>query len=54
MMYALARSASGRPTLQHRTNDMNRTLCGLDMRGWSRAYQGYPIKEILCKKCEKA
>ena len=52
-MYALARSSTGRPTLQHKTDDMNTTLCGLDMRGWSRAYQPTPIREILCKKCGK-
>ena len=52
-MYALARSATGRPTLQHRTTDMNTTLCGLDMTSWSRAYQATPIREILCKKCRK-
>lgn len=52
-MYALARSATGRPTLQHRTTDMNTTLCGLDMTSWSRAYQAVPIREILCKKCGK-
>lgn len=52
-MYALARSSTGRPTLQHRTDDMINTYCGLDMRNWSRAYQPVAIREILCKKCGK-
>ena len=54
MTYVLARTAGGRPALQHKTDDHDVTLCGLDITGWSRAYTRTPIKEILCKKCGKA
>ena len=53
MMYLLARTSSGRPALQHKTLNFDDTLCGLDTRGWSKAYTGKPISQILCKKCEK-
>ncbi len=52
-MYVLARTGSGRPSLQHVTEDMDSTRCGMQISLWSRAYQSTPIKEILCKKCGK-
>jgi len=51
--YIVARSAAGRPTLQHALAGWNTTLCGIDVRGWSRAYQENPIPEIVCKKCRR-
>lgn len=53
-MYIIARTAAKRPTLQHKLANglMLMTLCGLDTRNWSRAYQQQPITQILCKKCE--
>lgn len=53
MMYLLARTAHGRPALQHKTEDFTMTLCGLDTSAWSRAYLGKAIPQILCKKCAK-
>lgn len=53
MTYVLARTSSGRPALQHRTEDHDQTLCGLDITKWSRAYTPTAIKEILCKKCSR-
>lgn len=51
MNYILARTASGRPSLMHKLGTANRTLCGLDITLWSRAYLATPISQILCKKC---
>lgn len=31
--------------------DFERTACGLDIRGWSRAYMEAPIDQIMCMKC---
>lgn len=52
-MYVIARTRKGRPTLQHRVSDTDRvrTLCGLFIEGWSRAYQKDPIPQILCTNC---
>ena len=49
--FVVARTASGRPSLQHITLDLDTTKCGMDISRWSRAYSSTPIKEILCKKC---
>lgn len=35
-------------------SDLAKTLCGLDIGGWSRAYTSQPIAQILCKKCNAA
>jgi hypothetical protein len=51
--YVVARSAKGRPTLQHALVSWNTTACGLDVTAWSRAYQEAPITEIVCKKCRR-
>lgn len=53
MAYVVARTGAGRPSLQHHTEDMTKTTCGLDISVWSRAYMKSPIKEILCRKCAK-
>lgn len=54
-MFTIARTAAGRPSLQHLMEEgsWDRTACGLPVSGWSRAWQTEPIKEVLCKKCEK-
>lgn len=51
--YAIARTRRGRPTLQHRVAAANhaRTVCGLDMSGWSRCYQSAPLPQVACKRC---
>lgn len=50
--YVIARNFTGRPTLQHRlANDsFDETACGLPITSWSRAFQDYPIHEVLCKR----
>lgn len=55
-MFILARTAHGRPSLQHVLVEdfSDETRCGLDVSQWSRAYQATAIKEILCKKCGKS
>ena len=55
-MYMIARTRSGKPTLQHRlqATDHTQTVCGLDATRWSRAYQVYAISAIFCKKCQRA
>lgn len=54
-MFTIARTASGRPSLQHLMEEgsWDTTACGLPVGRWSRAWQHDPIKEVLCKKCEK-
>lgn len=49
--YVIARTARQRPTLQHVLAGWHSTLCGLDIRGWSRAYQDNEIPQVICKKC---
>lgn len=52
MTFILARTATGRPALQHSLADDGRTTkCGLDSHRWSRAYTPQPVLPILCKKC---
>lgn len=55
IVYIVARSFSGRPTLQHKLKSRSsaHTLCGTDTSEWSRAYQTEPIKAILCRRCDK-
>lgn len=60
-IFIVARTQSGRPTLQHRVDtstgaralEVGFTACGLDFRQWSRAVQNEPIREVLCLKCGK-
>lgn len=54
MPYVVARTMSKRPSLQHFTPDHDKTACGIDISGWSRAYMKTEIKEILCLKCKKS
>jgi hypothetical protein len=50
--FVLARNGHGRPTLMHRMSGSSlTTLCGLDMRAWSRAYLSQPIEVMMCKRC---
>lgn len=53
--YIIARNRKGRPTLMHKRDrgSFGYTACGIKMEGWSRSYMGWPIKGLLCKKCEK-
>lgn len=53
MRWIVARSASKRPTLMHMLVSFDRTACGLDIRGWSRAYLEVPIPQIVCLHCKK-
>lgn len=53
MAYVVARTGAGRPSLQHRMNDLEVTICGLDISAWSRHYMSTAIKEIFCKKCNR-
>lgn len=55
MTFILARTGSGRPSLQHVLDleDLDRSSCGLDISIWSRAYMRDAIPQILCKKCGK-
>ncbi len=49
-LYVTARSASGRPTLQHRLVDgqTDWMACGRRIDDWSRAYTPRKIEEVLC------
>lgn len=58
-MYIIARTASKRPSLQHRLvlgddTDKHVTACGIDVSMWSRAYQNKPIPQVLCIRCRKS
>lgn len=53
MTFVVARTGSGRPSLQHFTEDHEVAICGLDMTAWSRHYTRYGFKEILCKNCAR-
>ena len=57
-MYIIARTASKRPSLQHRLvlgeDGAHITSCGLDVSMWSRAYQNKPIPQVLCVRCRKS
>jgi hypothetical protein len=48
--YVIARTAGGRPTVQHRISQVPTfTACGRDTSPWSCAYQTEPIEVIRCK-----
>jgi hypothetical protein len=53
-LYVIARTAAGRPTLQHKLVDgtSSRTDCNRDISSWSRAYMHKPIEQILCRHCK--
>lgn len=50
--YVIARSAGGRPTLQHKLVDGQTTYtrCGRSMQGWSVALSRKAIEPVLCKQ----
>jgi hypothetical protein len=54
-VFVLARTGSGRPALQHRVleTDIDTTVCGLNMKLWSRSYNKTCFTAIYCKKCAK-
>jgi hypothetical protein len=48
--YVIARTAGGRPTVQHRISSLlTFTACGRDTSPWSCAYQTDAIEVIRCK-----
>ena len=53
--YVSARNSAGRPTLMHRVTGKNFThsLCGVDMRSWTRVFFQEPIEILLCLRCKK-
>lgn len=50
MPNVIARSAHGKPCLEHYTEDFVRTLCGVPLKGWSCAYPDMVIPEVACKR----
>ena len=53
-VYVIARTAARRPTLQHILTPGETTACGLDVSGWTRAYQRERIGQIACLRCAAA
>ena len=55
MQYIISRNAKKRPTLMHAINphDISLTLCGINLKGWSRVYFKAPIEPLLCLTCKK-
>lgn len=54
-MYVIARNAASRPTLVHKSDDMNTTVCGLHIYNWSRRFMNILPSELqvmLCLKCK--
>lgn len=54
-MYVIARNAASRPTLVHKSEDMNITACGLYIHNWSRRFMNVLPSELqvmLCLKCK--
>ena len=49
-VYVIARSAAGRPCLQHKLTDgqAERTACGRNVSGWSRQLMPKRLDAILC------
>lgn len=49
-VYVIARTNSGRPSLQHLLPPGvgSVTACGVDVSNWSRAYTHQPIPQVLC------
>lgn len=51
--YVIARNASKRPTLMHKVGSTSaKTVCGRDMRRWSRSFSIRPIEVMLCRTCK--
>lgn len=51
-LWTVARNAAGRPTLQHATNtQLELTVCGVFVGGWSRSYSATPSSITACKRC---
>lgn len=49
-VYLVARTAGGRPTVQHRVSQVHTfTACGRDTTPWSVGYQNDKIEVIACK-----
>jgi len=53
-MWALARTAAKRPALMHKMSSLHPgfTACGVDTRGWSKAYFEAPIPQVQCLRCK--
>lgn len=51
--YVIARSYTGKPTVQHILVNNVKTLCGLNFYHASRAYQAEVLGPLLCRRCEK-
>lgn len=52
----IARTSAGRPTLQHVLRGLGGsagevTACGLEVEGWTRAYQRERIEQVECRRC---
>lgn len=51
--FVMARNAKGRPTLMHKVGrSRGITLCGLDIRAWSRVWMNDYIEVLMCKRCK--
>ena len=52
--FVISRNVHKRPTLIHKVNvnDRNTSLCGIDMRSWSKHYMRQPFEELLCLRCK--
>ena len=55
MIYTIGRTPKGRAALMHEMHPnpdwRNRTLCGRDQTGTSRALFAEPIPEVMCLRC---
>lgn len=52
--YVIARNRGKRPTLQHIVSTKRgKTVCGIEMVGWTRYYSTEPIQPMLCQRCPK-
>jgi hypothetical protein len=55
--FVVARSGMRRrATLMHRLLDGQKemTVCGVDIRLWSRSYTHQELEAILCRRCNRA
>jgi len=55
MAYVVARTGHDRPALQHIVGEVgdNGTICGIDMRGWTRFFMATQLSVLLCKRCQR-
>jgi hypothetical protein len=52
--YAIARTASGRLSVQHIVRDFGGvTSCGVTMLRWRIHWSSRPIEELLCQRCAR-